>query len=340
MNIYFGITIIVLVILLVLQVCQIETYKDYARDCNIEHFENDDEAKFVPLKSSEINTNIDTSILSSEDPALALNIIPTGMELNNNDNNNEVNYNLNEAELMKMKLLSEISNKLEIINKRMNRFDNLKPIQSNTYRNLFETDLPDYINKNREGANKNRIIYDISQITQNNRLNRLEDKLGKLNDFYRKEIESVEKNENDLGSITSHGDGKNLNLIKRGDYYSIPINNGCLFVVDDKTGEVDYDITNISRNDKNKVCIEGNPQQQFTADKVSNIDSYKKIVGSSLLDGPVSGEDVEYPFYVLRPRKFEKLCLQSEIDGITLKPCDFNKSQRWGGFQSNKQCEC
>jgi len=317
MNIYFGITIIVLVILLVFQVCQIETYKDYTRDCNIEHFENEGEYELVLNEGSENNTNMQLT-----------------------DNEKEENYNLNEEQLMKMKLLSEISSKLEIINKKMNTFDNVKPIKSNTYHKLFETNLPDYINKTREGANKNRIIYDISQITQNNSLDKLENKLNKLNDFYRKEIESVEKDEDDLGSITSHGDGKNLNLIKSKDYYSIPINNGCLFVINDKSGEVDYDITNINRNDKNKVCIDDNPQQQFTADKISNISGYKKIVGASLLDGPVNGEDVEYPFYVLRPRKFNKLCLQSETDGITLKPCDFNKAQRWGGYQFNKPCEC
>jgi hypothetical protein len=320
MNIYFGI-IIILVTLLIFQVCQIETYKDYKRDCNIETFENEN------------NTNID----ELSDPLTSLNLGPSDMQIT--DNQKEENYNLNEEQLMKMKLLSDISNKLQIINTKMNTFDNVKPIKSNTYRKLFETDLPDYISKTREGANKNRIVYDISQQTQNNSLDKLESKLGKLNNFYSSEIKNLEKDENELGSITSHGDGKNLNLIKRGDYYSIPINNGCLFVVNDETGEVDYDITNINRTDKNKVCIDGNPQQQFIANKISNISGYKEIIGSSLLDGPVNSEDVDYPFYVLKPRNFDKLCLQTEPDGITLKPCNFNKAQRWGGYQFNKLCE-
>lgn len=245
---------------------------------------------------------------------------------------------LTNAENMRLQMINSINDKLTIVNDKMNRFDNMKPVRSSAYRQLFETDFPEYIEKERGSAKVNRQIFDVSQQTQNYNLNRMEEEVDKLSTYFNKELSLSDKK--DVKSITSHNNGMNLNLIKRDDNFSIPVNNGCLFVVDNGSGKVDYDVSSINRTDKNKICIANNPEQHFKLTKVDGLEGYQELIGSPVLDRPMDYETVEYPFYVLKPRKFEKMCLQSDNDGITIQPCNFNKKQRWGGNEFTKPCDC
>lgn len=233
----------------------------------------------------------------------------------------------------KNELIQKISDKLTIVNDKMNKFDNVKPIQASTYRNLFETDLPAYMNTVRGATATNRHIFDISQGIQNKTITNLTNKYNELNTRVNKDLEGDVPI---IKSITSHSDGKNINLIKSGDFHNISLNGGCLFVVNDTTGEVDYDITNYSRNDKNKICLANNPDQQFKLHKVEDVDGYKLLTNSSTNELP--HYDNEYPFYLITPKNNEKLCLQTEDDGVSIQPCNLNISQRWKGFQINKTC--
>jgi hypothetical protein len=97
------------------------------------------------------------------------------------------------------------------------------------------------------------MYYDVSQDIQDKRLENIDKKIGNI-------AETVDGSQSDgvvseLGSVKSHMYGKTLNLIHNpNETYTIPINNGCLFVVNNENGEVDYDVTNFARNDKNKPC--------------------------------------------------------------------------------------
>jgi hypothetical protein len=245
---------------------------------------------------------------------------------------------LTDAENLRMEMVNNINDKLTIVNDKMNRFDNMKPVRSSAYRKLFENDFPEYMEKERGSAKMNRQVFNVSQQTQNYNLNKMEDEVDKLTAYFNKELSLSDKKE--VKSITSHNSGMNLNLIKRDDHYSIPVNNGCLFVVDNESGTVDYDVSSIDRTDKNKICIANNPEQHFKLSKIDGLDGYQKLTGSPVIDRPMDNESVEYPFYVLKPRKYEKMCLQSDNDGVTIQPCNFNKKQRWGGNEFTKPCDC
>lgn len=240
----------------------------------------------------------------------------------------------------KMELIGSINDKITVINDKMNRFDNVKPVKSTAYRNLFETDIPEHLDKERGSTKLSRHVFDVSQQTQDSIMDRMTNEVDKLTKFFNKELSLSDSKK--IQSITSHTDGKNINLINRGKFHSIPINNGCLFVINDETGEVDYDITNVSRQDKNKICLSNNRDQHFKLNKIENLEAYQKLVGSPVIDRPIDYETIEYPFYTVQPRrkKFNNMCLQSERDSVTLQPCNFNEKQRWGGNQFTKPCDC
>ena len=240
----------------------------------------------------------------------------------------------------KLELIGSINDKITVVNDKMNRFDNVKPVKSTAYRNLFETDVPEHLKKERGSTKLSRHVFDVSQQTQDSVMNRMDDEVNKLTNFFNKELSLNESKK--VQSITSHTDGKNLNLINRGNFHSIPINNGCLFVVNDETGEVDYDITNVGRQDGNKICMSNNTNQHFKMAKIENLEGYQELIGSPVIDRPIDYETIEYPFYAVQPRKqkFRKMCLQSERDSITLQPCNFSKKQRWAGNQFAKPCDC
>lgn len=273
MNKIFNICILILVILIIFQICQFESYEDFVGDKN------------------------------------------------------------------KLELINRINDKLVIINDKMNNFDNVKPIKSSAYQKLFETDIPEHLKKTRGASNLNRHVFDISQQSQDSKIKNMDNEVDKLTTLFNNELPK-DTNLNKIKSITSHIDGKNLNLIDRGEYHAIPVNNGCLFVINNDTGIVDYDITNINRTDKHKYCLADNKQQQFRMSKIDNLDDYKKIVGSSINDRPMDDNMVEYPFYSLQPRddKLKHMCLQSETNNITIQPCNYNKKQRWKGNNFKKPC--
>jgi len=295
-------------LLVIFQVCQFETYETY-------------------------NNNILESFEGNSETAGAASIINSaGTNVNNQYNSSD---NMLDEKARKNEILLRISDKLAIINKKMNQFDDVKPIKQSVYRNLFEKQLPAYMDKNRGSKTINKHIFDVSQSGQDQDIKRLETNLDKLVSLYKNDLGEDDTN---IKSVKSHINGQNINLMGQGEYYSIPINNGCLFVVNDKTGEVNYDITNINRSDKNKICLDGQEEQHFKLQKIDNLAGYQEMVGSTLSDGPMDGNSVAYPFYVLKPRNFENQCLESNDEGVHIEQCKYKKSQRWEGYQINRPC--
>lgn len=234
-----------------------------------------------------------------------------------------------DLETAKDELIQSISDKLTIVNEKMNEFDEVKPIKPSAYRHLYETDLPEYVTKVRD-ANEN--IFDISQGVQNQRIKNLDNRTNQMMKYFDEQLD--DNTQKPIKSIISHENGKNINLIQNGDFHNISINGGCLFVVNDETGEVDYDVTNFNRQDKNRLCLYDNPDQQFKLNKINDIDGYKEMIGSPVNETP--NDDGEYPFYMITPKNFSSLCLKSENDSVSFQPCNYEKSLRWKGSEINK----
>jgi hypothetical protein len=241
-----------------------------------------------------------------------------------------------EPKRSKDELLGNIADKLAVVNRKINKFDDTKPVKAQVYRDLFEKQLPRYFETERGGASTGRHIFDISQRQQDNNIQKLETNIGKLVQDY--DVTMSSSSDQTIKSVKSHLSGKNLNLLNQGQYHSIPLNNGCLFVINNEDGDVDYDITNIMRTDKNQICMDDNKDQQFTLNKIDNLDGYQTMVGSQVANGPMDENISNYPFYVLKPRNFDKFCLQTNSEGVHIEPCNYSKAQRWAGYKFRRPC--
>lgn len=330
---YYFILLAILILFIIFQVCQFETYETFKLT---EYFDNKEKTDIEPNNISNENNKITTETTNNTTNKTSLNNIEDTSELYATypiENESQIDESsINNA---KANLLKDISDKLAIVNKKMNKFDEVIPVTQQTYRNFFEKQLPDYLDKNRNKLS-NKHVFDISQRGQDKNINELENKINNLMSQSNINLNSDPEN---IKSIKSHINGQNLNLINQGEYHSIPLNNGCMFVISDKSGDVDYDITNINRTDKNKICLDGHHDQHFKLNKIDNIEGYNKLVGSSVSGGPMDG-NVGYPFYVLQPRNFKKYCLVSDSGGVHLEPCNYKKSQRWMGSEHNNPCHC
>lgn len=346
--------IIIITVLVILQICQFETYESFYNDqprCPTmdEVLQVEKENRWTTFDDTTCSASCGST--NEERQIYGNGAAPwCWKKLTDNQINNAIqNYPVTptttatptlspeeiEMQNAKEELIQKINDKLTVVNDKMNKFDNIKPIKSSAYRHLFETDVPNYINKVRGAKNTSRSIYDISQKTQDAQINNMNKDFNRIYSALEKDLGSKDTK---INSIISHRDGKNLNLHQTGDYHMIPVNKGCLFVINNESGEVEYDVSNYSRTDKNKLCKTDNPEQHFKLLKVDKLNDYSEIIGAPLSNGPLTDVDnLEYPFYMLKPKNNE-LCLQSESEGIALQPCNYGKAQRWKGLETKKAC--
>ncbi len=318
----YVIVIIIIILVLVIHIYNVETPEQFYI-----------QETFI----SDIPTNTTDNILLKQD--INTTVVPNIINVSSGNVLNEQLSNEKELLELKKKTIQRLTDKLKAVNIKMAEFEKIKPVKSNVYTNLFENQLPSYFKKHRSDSNLTNIYYDISQDIQDKRLENLETKFSQIKENA-KDIEP-DKIVSNLGSVKSHLYGKTLNLINNpNNTYTIPINNGCLFVVDDGSGKVDYDITNFTRNDKNKICLPEAPSQQFILTKINDLDGYKKITGVNINEEPIDSEYITYPFYVIQPSGKNTHCLEIGHDGVHFEKCNNKKSQRWEGSNKSKSCGC
>lgn len=221
--------------------------------------------------------------------------------------------------------LSRIITKMKTINTDLDKLNRMKTISPGTYAKVLNVDLPHEIEKNRKYTNYD--LFNISQRVQTSKLDEVEANLNKLS-----VILTASDNDNSIRSVKSHKYGMNLNLIPyANNTYGLPINGECLFY---KAEDDSYDTTSLNRKDNNRVCIDNNPEQQFTLNQIKNSNDYMALVGAVHDD-----TDIIYPFYLISPVTNNKLFLGVEADtSISLKPILNDDTQRWDGFNHYREC--
>ena len=255
----------------------------------------------------------------------------------NDNNNTENNTNTEITEEDKETKIKYLIDKLETVNQKLHKFDDSKPMRPTVYSRLFNKQFPNFMKKER--GNQQFHLFDISQMAQDSKIDNLDNETNQIITKYTQKYGW--STDPPLKSIKSHVTGNNLNIIHVKDsLYMIPVNQGCLFAINEKTGDVDYGITEPTRNDKNRFCLSNNVQQQFVLVKINNETEYQKQITSDYLDAPLDAKNVEYPFYLVKPVVAPHLSLVSDADGVHLTYTNYETNQRWGGFTFERPCHC
>lgn len=270
----------------------------------------------------------------------------------------------------KAQLMEVISDKMDRINQKLAKFEEVKPIRPKAFANLFEHQLPEYIEKERGDKMLGYNLFDITQMIQDRKMDDIEktidetanaiDTIGSQDSQFalypfkmsreRRQANKRHKRtvDNDINnmlkSVKSHLTGLNLNLIPVAgrhkhmrNNYRIVINQGCLYFrwKDDK---IDYGTTGPGQ--EKKVCLDSDDSQHFVAEKIENLEQYKVMNTNSMAHEP--HDEVEYPFYMITSRQWKNrgYCLAAGGDGVHFAPCDFSKAQRWKGVKKHMPCHC
>jgi hypothetical protein len=106
--------------------------------------------------------------------------------------------------------------------------------------------------------------------------------------------------------------------------YLIYGNNGCL--------QYEKSTTETPATWDFKSCNAKDPRQQFTMNKITNLQQYNKpITSPNNKSYKINNEsNVNFGFYTVTPNNVADQCLQLNNDGISVMPCNMDSSQRFG----------
>jgi hypothetical protein len=81
-----------------------------------------------------------------------------------------------------------------------------------------------------------------------------------------------------------------------------------------------------------KSCNAKDPRQQFTINKITNLQQYNAPITSPNNKSYKmnSQSNVNFGFYSVNPNNVADQCLQLNNDGISVMPCNMDSSQRFG----------
>lgn len=196
---------------------------------------------------------------------------------------------------------------------------NLSQMNDNTSNDAFDENLKDLLSKN---ADEEKTIFSSKQYLQDERIDRINQKVSELEKIQGKVNNSRDTN---IKRITSLKDGTDLAVKKMSNgKFMVGMNKGCLAT--DNTGNYNY-----------VPCNMFDKKQYFDLESIKNTDEYNNLLLMNLQPQLSEDMNVEYPFYVLKPNKSNK-CVHLEDKQIKIKPCNDEESIRYTGHFSNSEC--
>lgn len=191
----------------------------------------------------------------------------------------------------------------------------------------------EYINNLIEKLNKERkeVNNSINSHKQNSieKISQIKKLILYLNNMITENTLDLDK---DVNSIKSQFDGLKISIKKTDKKNKYLINltdsekrltNSCLTVKSDG---------NIST----ELCNQEDKKQYFEMKNILNASMYKDNIDSTLYN-PYSGNDLEYPFTMVKSFHNDN-CLKNENGEISVIPCVIKKSQRWKTFKDKINC--
>ena len=234
-------------------------------------------------------------------------------------NNIETFYAEKSTEENVQKLIDEIKDKRSSLSEKVKRKKKNKKVE-------YINNLIEKLNKEREKVNNSINSHKQNSIEKISQIKKL---ILYLNNMITENTLDLDK---DINSIKSLYDGLKISIKKTDKKNKYLINltdsekrltNSCLTVKSDG-------------NITTELCNPEDKKQYFEMKNILNASMYKDNIDPSLYN-PYSGNDLEYPFTIVKSFHNDN-CLKNENGEISVIPCMIKKSQRWNTFKDEINC--